>query len=130
MYKRFDKSAKEKVRRYLEKVIIDDTERRGPDMYVNRRFRGHIEVETKTAWKTYDYPYEDVRIPARKGKYTKLPGKVHYFILSANQERAIIVPGQALKEEYLQEVPNRYCREGEYFYVIPRKHWRIVDLEE
>ena len=131
LFKKSDAPAKQAMISYLEskgKKVRLNSERFGVDLIVGKGKLREVgyEVEIKYGWKDGSFPFEDLNIPQRKGKF--LSSKVVFCVLSADLKRALLVKGENVKEELLAEVSNKYIRSGELFYKIPLCHCKEIKL--
>jgi len=125
-----DPKARRIVKQWLcanGKDAVDAPDPYGPDLWIENKGY-YVEVERKHNWNSENFPFPTVNIPQRKKKYLEIYGKVYYFVLSKSYSQAIIINGEHLKEEYLHEVRNKYVSSGEYFYQIPIKFCKIVEI--
>ena len=88
----------------------------------------NVEVEIKQHWKAgeLEFPYDDINLPSRKGKYIGLDLPTYFVIFSADCKGALIFSDKMVAQSPQEEVPNRYVRKGEYFYKIPIKNAAIL----
>ena len=135
LYNKNDEVAKIAVTNYLKKIysiVIIRPENYNADILVIPFIEPPFLVEAgiKYGWLGNEFPknWPDVQIESRKDKYLNENLKVFYFILSKDLKRAFVVDGINLKEEFLKEVPNKYVSNGEYFYKIPIKLGKFIDL--
>lgn len=90
----------------------------------------YIEVEVKRVWKNHQdaFPWAQINLPERKGRYMGKRKPVEFWILREDLLKAIVIPISVLKDSPLEEVPNKYIANGEYFYKIDISKCTIVDL--
>ena len=116
------------VKKYLKSAghkIISTKEKYMDD--IESTFKGKhylTEVEVKLVWDG-EWPkhWWNVRVPERKTKLLKQAereGKTLTFLyLDKALTKAWKIDGDVVKDCPLQEVPNRYIPQGEYFYIVP-----------
>lgn len=135
LYDKNDYVAKNAVSNYLKKIysiVIIRPEGYNADImvipFINKPFL--VEVGIKHGWKGGKFPWswKDVQIEERKLKYLNESLSVYYFIVSKDLKRAFVVNGINLKPEYLKEVSNKYVKSGEFFYKVPIKLGKFIDL--
>lgn len=128
LFKNNDAKGRKLIKNYLaKKLIIDNPDTYGPDLIVGNCSKFYAEVQINHRWPGGDFPYSTVTIPQRKKKY-KNAGKVYYFIISADSTRAVIIDDIHLDDKYLKEHYNKYMKSGEFFYLIPLRLCRQVEL--
>lgn len=90
-----------------------------------------IEVERRLPWIETDWPFADINVPERKAKFLA-EGKAQYIILSRDFSRMGIIRGEDIKpfivDDNLRVNPNKYVREGEYFYKVPIAKFRWIKI--
>lgn len=123
-----DSKAKSAIRDYLDSkgVLTNIKEDYGPDIQSWQKV--WHEVEIKSGWNNEWPPsWKTVHIPSRKKKYLER-GKVMFWVLNKTCDRAILIDGKHLEDDYLEVIPNKRYPEGEYFYDIPIHLTKFVDL--
>lgn len=133
LHRRNDPKSRQIVKDYLKKngIIIEDNKNRfGVDL-ISADNTLQVEVEHRLSWKGDEFPFDDVNIPERKGKFFK-DGKVQYFILSKDYSHLGIIDGKTLKpfidDAYLKESSNKHMRHNEFFFKIPKDKFKWVKL--
>lgn len=90
-----------------------------------------VEVEHRLPWTDEEFPFAEINIPERKAKFLR-DGKCQYVILSCNFSRMGIVRGPDVQpfitDDNLAHNPNKYVRNGEYFYKVPRTAFKWVTV--
>ena len=119
-----DKRARDAIKNYLGEECTDNPDIYGPDLMYKGKF---IEVEVCKSWKGGAYPYPDASIPGRKGKWKEL--NIEFWRLSNDLSNVQITRGDQLDVKFLREIPNKYMREGEHFYRIPKELVLELDLK-
>ena len=127
LYEQNDKIAKDAILKYLGSGWKENPKKRDPDIISDDGLK-FVEVEIKRVWKGAAFPYGDIQLPYRKGKWKDLD--IVFYVLNNEQTHAIKIPRTSLKDKYLREVPNKYVYEGEYFYGIPMDECEIIELQE
>jgi hypothetical protein len=120
-----DASAKQVVMAYLGSGWMENSKRTGVDL-IHEDLEKFAEVEVKHRWSGSSFPYKDVQLPERKGKWRDLD--IEFFILNKEKTHAIVFHGSVLDDSMLREVPNKYVYSGEYFFAIPIEECEIVEL--
>lgn len=133
LYQLNDKKAKDLAIQHLSKKLKDVRENEdkfGPDIYGTTKegIRVYLEVEIKQNWDRFDFPFDTLNIPSRKGKYLPLYKNLIFLVISRNLKRGIFVRSSDLRKEYLKEVENRYIPSGEKFFQIPVCLGKLVDF--
>jgi hypothetical protein len=99
-----------------------------PDLYIEVEVRGLWDFPLSD-WEKYKPGWKTIHIPERKGKYAKWYGNnMFYFELNAPCTQAFIVPSFWIDPKYKVMIPNRRHKSGEYFYDIPVKELKIVNI--
>lgn len=123
LYDLYDNAAKNGALRYLAhngaRELRPHSDRYGADVeYTDKVGRpGKLEAEIKAVWKGGDFPYPDVNVLGRKGKYFSTG--TNLFMMSANYQDYLIIQGRDIMKCPLVEVANRYVFKGEFFYKVP-----------
>jgi hypothetical protein len=90
-----------------------------------------IEVEHRTNWVGKEFPYEGINVPKRKDKFF-LEGNTHYIILSNDFKYLGFIGAKRIqnymKSEYLKISPNRFVKQGEKFYEVPRSEFEFYPI--
>jgi hypothetical protein len=98
------------------------------DLYIEVEVRGLWNFPL-TEWGRYKPGWSTIHIPERKGKYATWYGSnMFYFELNASCTQAFIVPSSCIRPFYKKMIPNRRHKTGEYFYDIPVKELKIVNI--
>lgn len=125
LFKEFDERAKSFLDNHLGEGWSRNEDRYGPD-FVHTDSSRFSEVEIKWVWSGSDFPYADVQLPERKGKWRDLD--LDFYILNREGTHAVKFHASVLTDELLREVPNRYVPKGEYFFAIPLTSCEIIKL--
>ena len=143
MYRIADKMAKDCMIKYLTGIghdVLKLKENYGVDLQ-STKWDGHSlhefyhEVEMKFMWEG-DWPkkWKDIHIPFRKNRLiTKVynideHANFFFYIIRGDCEKAWMMDGQIVKSSPVVEVPNRAVRKGEYFFKVPVKKAKLLDL--
>jgi len=82
-----------------------------------------MELEHRLSWTENDFNYDMINVPERKAKFLN-DGVTAYVILSKDFSRMGIIEGKDIKsyivDTNLHLNKNKYVRDGEFFYKIPR----------
>lgn len=140
-YKQFDKSLYRKndpksrkvVKKYFLKqnIILEDNPNKfGVDL-ISKDATLQIEVEHRLVWKSVDFPYEEVNVPERKLKYF-VENHICYVILSYDYSHIGMIDGKTLRkyltEDTLTECSNKYIKQGEMFFKVPKTEFRWAKI--
>lgn len=124
-----DPASRRVVKEYLAKnnILVEDNPNKfGVDL-ISKDGTLQIEVEHRMVWKEEEFPFAEINVPERKGKFF-VQECVSYAILSENYSHIGMISGKELKkyivDENLAENRNRFVKEGEYFYKIPREAFK------
>ena len=105
----------------------------GPDLkcLIGNKLIAYFEPEIKYNWpEGQDFPFEDLQIPERKEKFTKLGVPISFVVLSPCLTRVAFVKRQDLLESRKEEIPNKHIKRGELFFKIPKKKVKFFSLTE
>ena len=126
LHKRNDPKFRKVVKEYLKKndVIVDDN----PDKYgvdlISEDGKVKIEVEHRLSWQGAEFPFPDINVPERKGKFFT-DKDVSYAILNKEYTHMGVISNKKLRKylttDNLKENPNKYVTSGELFYKVPKK---------
>lgn len=104
----------------------------GPDIIVYNGFKPsyYVEVEVKQVWRTDQdvFPWSEINLPERKGKFLKLGLPIEFWILRSDLQVAVIIPGETISSSSLVEIPNRVISSGEKFYQVSLNECILLDL--
>lgn len=128
-----DPKSRQVVRDFLARyglVVKDNPNRYGVDLISDDGLL-QIEVEHRLPWVDEEFPYNEINVPERKAKFLK-DGDVQYIILSRAFDRLGIIMGKVIKpfivDDNLVANPNKYVRDGEFFYKVPKEAFRWVKV--
>ena len=134
-YKKYDGPGKAAVRRYLDKLGYFTNAHESRDVDLTSLTPDDFEplnheVEVKAVWEgEWPEDWKDVRIPKRKGRYTKRSVPVLFWVLRSDLRMTILIKGSDICDEQIKEVSNSRVRSGEEFYCVPIELCKFVDLE-
>lgn len=119
--------AKLKVLTHLGVGWYVNPDKYGVDLTNGTRY---VEVEVKQHWRTgaSKFPFPNVNLPERKGKYLVHGENLSFWILSADLTHAMVIPATAVSSSSLEIVPNKYVKYGERFYKIDTEHCEVICL--
>lgn len=110
--------------------LTDNPDRYGVDL-MTADTEMKIEVERRINWEGVEFPYDEVNVPRRKEKFFS-SGDTHYVILSKDFKRLGFIAAKVIqrymKPDFLKESKNRFVKEHEYFYKIPRKEFEFYPV--
>ena len=126
VFKKFDKElfnendpAKYLAIEYFKKSgknAIVNPKRYGIDLIVDDEF--YCEVEVKRRWSGENFIYGDLQIPFRKSKFITADKPVIFMVMNLERTHAFLVKGEDVMNSKVDEVSNKYARQGEYFYKV------------
>ena len=128
LYAETDAIAKQAVREYLDNLghLTCCHEDFGADIKSLKPMLHEVEIkkvwrgEWPAAWKTVD-------IPARKARLLN-GSEIVFWVLDNDRRYAWLVRGSLLKDEYLNEKPNKVIDNGEFFYRVPCELCHMIKL--
>jgi hypothetical protein len=130
-----DNPAREAIRDYIGRsglFVRDNPDTYGPDLIVYRGFKplSYVEVEVKLVWKQeqHKFPWDTIQLPERKMKFLYLGLPIEFFILRADLERAVLIPDYVVAKSPIEEVKNKYVKEGELFCRIDIRECQVIDI--
>jgi hypothetical protein len=133
LHRQNDPASRRIVKEYFSKqgiIIEDNPDKFGVDL-LSKDGTLKIEVEHRLVWIDDDFPFAEVNVPERKAKFF-VENSVAYVILSRDYSRLGMIDGKTLRQYIvdfnLKESPNKYVKENEYFYKIPRNIFKWVKL--
>lgn len=118
-----DLRAREKAKELLRKrfVVKDNPDQYGIDLLCYNKegeLKYSVEVEVKNLWSGNSFPWSEINVPERKGKFFS-QNKVMYIMFNTDLTSCFIVSGADIMSCKKEEVPNRRHESGEYFYKVP-----------
>jgi hypothetical protein len=121
-----DPKSRKVVKEYFAKqnIPLEDNENKyGVDL-ISKDGSIQIEVEHRLVWKSAEFPFAEVNVPERKAKFF-VENHICYVILSEDYSHIGMIDGKRLMPylitENLKESSNKYVREGEMFYKVPKE---------
>ncbi len=132
-YDQWDSVAKQAVRSYLLKQnyeLATDIEDYDADIKTTKPVVSHHEVEVKLSWSA-DWPesWNTIHIPYRKKRLIDKidsPDSLTFYVLKKNLKEAWTIKGSQCLD--IIEVPNKFVSSGEYFFNIPIKNAKLINL--
>lgn len=126
LYKEHDTPACNRILHHLIEDMglyaVRNEDKYGPDIVVYSGFKKscYVEVEIKKVWRADQdvFPWSEVNLPERKGKFLKLGLPIEFYILRSDMQRAIVLPDYVVEPSPIVEVPNKYIESGEKFYKV------------
>ena len=131
-YKQFDpelhaqwdelgRNAVKKLFRGLGHDCRDNPDKYGVDLILYRDGKpiGYAEVEVKPNWDNTKWPFKTVNVPSRKKKLLDNELPTWFFCVNNQGTYVMAVDSDTVLSSPLQENPNKYIKEGEYFYKVP-----------
>jgi len=91
-----------------------------------------MELEHRLPWVDEEFQFPEINVPERKAKFLN-DGVTAYAILSRDFSRMGIIEGKEVKQ-YIVDAnlhlnKNKYVKDGEYFYKIPKSSFRWFCLK-
>lgn len=126
LHAQYDKLGRDVVKGFVNKnwemEAEDNPNPYGIDLllYKDGVLCGLAEVEVRPAWKTIEFPYEDLNVPQRKRKLLENTGQPTFFF-SVNKDGTALFhcDAESVLQSELKESHNKYVRAGEYFFKVP-----------
>ena len=113
-------------------VVIHPDGEKGVDLRVEKddgkAYTADCEVRANWTpdWNDWPTPLTPLHVPYRKKKFIDgargLGLRFVYFALRCDYIRGIMVTGEAIENSPVEEVKNKYCPEGEMFYLVSQEH--------
>jgi hypothetical protein len=129
LHRQNDPKSREIVKKYLAKqgIIVEDNTNKYEVDLVSKDGSLQIEVEHRLSWTEEIFNFAEVNLPERKAKFF-VCNHIAYAILSKDYSHIGMIDGKTLMKyitsENLKESSNKYVRQGEFFYKIPRSAFR------
>jgi hypothetical protein len=141
--KRFDKELHntcDKMGRDIVKSFVssfwsmqaqDNPNRYGVDLHLYKDdvLVGYAEVEVRLAWKTLEFPYEDLNVPERKRKLLSQDLPTFFFSINKDGTALFHCHGDIVLESKVAEVRNKYVFRDEHFFKVPLNKLNYVILQ-
>lgn len=111
---------------------IENPDKYGVDVILlrDKKYIGFAEVEVRNSWKEYAFPYSTLNVPKRKQKLLDNPLPTYFFSINAPGTRMFCCEATAVLRAALQENPNKYVSQGEYFYKVQLDQLKSIDIPE
>lgn len=125
LFQRWDPISRARMRAVLGDSIEDNADTYGADFYIRDaqcRF-AYLEIQVVSAWKHTDYPYEQIAVFARKGRYAS--NAVLFFSLNRNLTFGYLFD---LRDEDKEHPVHMYPGSSEMMYVVPRDRCHLIYL--
>jgi hypothetical protein len=129
-----DPPARNAVATWLKTVhhvdALPNPDKYAVDLVLNRYgdHLGYAEVEVRD-WGMNFCPYNTIHIAQRKEKLFAHP-RTTMYVVTRDLNHAYWIRASKIKDFTPIEVPNTAVSKGEYFYDVPIKLWKYVDLRE
>lgn len=100
----------------------------------DHRLQSGIEVEVKSSWHGYDFPYAHVHIPYRKGKLfdtfnVKYPNVLVWFMmLNCEMTHALMINSLEVKNSRVVTKPTKRHERPDVFYEVDRLKFQLINL--
>lgn len=124
-----DPQSRRVVKEYLKRngiEVEDNPNKFGVDL-ISKDGTLQIEVEHRLVWDSEEFPFAEINVPERKAKFF-VTESVSYAILSKDYSHVGMISGKEMLrhivDENLRESSNKYVREGEYFYKVPKSAFK------
>lgn len=125
LFQRNDPKSRKIVMEYFKKrkiSLVHNENKFGVDLVAEDGSMS-VEVEHRNSWQNAEFPFDTVNVPERKAKYF-VESNVHYAILSKDYSHIGMIAGKELRkyitESTLTECSNKFIKEGEFFYKVPK----------
>lgn len=86
-----------------------------------------VEVEHRLVWDDVEFPYSDINVPERKAKFF-VENHICYVILSRDYSHIGMIDGETLRKyltsETLRESSNKFIKQGEMFFKVPKSEFK------
>ena len=131
LHNKYDENAREATKKYIQAngyKAIDNPDIYGPDLIVEGLC--YLECEVKTHWDKDHYPYNHIRIPYRKKKFTILEMPTVFYIWNNKYSHAVRIQGSQFCTAEIKEYRNSKVPEGEMFFWFDPKILRVVSVNE
>lgn len=134
LLKNNDPQSRKVVKEYFGKRKIpleDNPNKFGVDL-ISKDGSIQIEIEHRLVWKTPEFPFAEINVPERKAKFF-VENHICYVILSEDYSHIGMIDGKRLMKylvtDNLKESSNKYVRQGELFYKVPKEAftWKKID---
>ena len=87
---------------------------------------GYAEVEVRHSWKTDEFPFDTLNVPARKKKLLENELPTYFFSINSGKTRMFIATDDVVLQSPLRENKNKYVANNEYFYKVDTKKCKMV----
>ena len=130
-----DPPARQAVSKYVQMKwgakAIENPDKYKVDLicYKNDKRVAYIEVEVRD-WGQKFCPYNTIHIAQRKQKLFQNDLKTLMFVVTRDFKNAYWTDAKNVQESPLMEIPNRAVKKDEWFYDVPIKKWKLIDLTE
>lgn len=110
----------------------DNPNRYGVDLhlYTDDVLVGYAEVEVRLAWKTLEFPYEDLNVPERKRKLLVQDLPTFFFSINKDGTALFHCRSDVVLESKVEEVRNKYVFRDEQFFKVPLDKLTYVNLQQ
>lgn len=85
---------------------------------VNGNETSGIEVERRSSWDTFYFPFDTINVPARKLKFHDKDKHNKYIAVNKDMTRALVLVMSDIVKSPMIENPNKYVEAGEMFYSV------------
>jgi hypothetical protein len=131
----YDKMGRDIVKDFVSSFwsmqALDNPNRYGVDLHLYKDdvLVGYAEVEVRLAWKTLEFPYEDLNVPERKRKLLVQDLPTYFFSINKDGTALFHCHGDVVLESETKEVANKYVWKGEQFFKVPLDKLTYVILQ-
>lgn len=121
----YDKLGRDTVKSFVSSFwdmqAIDNPDRYGIDLHLYKEdvLIGYAEVEVRLAWKTIEFPYEDLNVPERKRKLLVQELPTTFFSINKDATALFHCDAAEVLASEVKECYNKYVAKGEHFFKVP-----------
>jgi hypothetical protein len=76
-----------------------------------------------------EFPFDTLQLPLRKMKFANLDKRSWFMVMNRTRTRAIAINHQDLLDSRIVEVQNKYIKQGEKFFQVPKSKFRFIYLD-
>jgi hypothetical protein len=119
-----ERKAKVKIKEILLRfgfTLKENPDVYGVDFFVHDKDNNYVfnvEVEIKRVWNK-DFPFQDIQIPKRRGKYAMLDKKTFFVMFNSDASKFLILNGKDVVNSPCERIVNRRSDAGEDFFKVP-----------
>jgi hypothetical protein len=88
----------------------------------------YCEIEVKNNWKGKKFPFNDIQVLYKKKKHFTLDKPSMLMMFNYERTHALILHDKDILQCDVKEIPNKFNREGEYFFIVPVEKATFVEV--